>query len=322
MAFTARRFPGGLFPRLVALFSLLFPLYLVQGVLLGVPVNLPEVFLLAIFFYFLFEHDSFRMEAWNLWSVFAFFLLTIAFVSSGPFEIFTSLKSWILFPALYFVIARNVFREKPSMVLLAQKTLIVLAGLLSCVLLQESASLGSFEALSVFVGPGLVLAGLSAFYSESRWHFAGFFAVFLLCFFALFYSGFIFTLCVSLLTMLFYGLLRSKVRGRLVFGGLGVLFLLLLVGFGFYISQTGNMDFQVPEIFLNSLPLQILGGLIALTLLWMSSKALLWIGEKDEVRRHFVAVSFLCFLILLGFYLPFLAVSHLFLLWLFMAILL
>ena len=146
--------------------------------------------------------------------------------------------------------------------------------------------------------------------------------MFLLCFFALLYSGFILALVVSLLTMLFYGLLRMKTRGRFVFGGLGVLFLLALLGSGFFLFQTGNVTFQIPEIFLTSLSIQVLGGLIALVLLWMSGRALLWMGERDEPRRHFVAYAFLCFLILLAFSLPFLAVSHLFLFWLFMAILL
>lgn len=64
MVLFSRRWPGGVYPRLVALFPLLFPFFNVQGVLIGVSVSLPELFLVVAGLSFLFQYESFRLRKW------------------------------------------------------------------------------------------------------------------------------------------------------------------------------------------------------------------------------------------------------------------
>ncbi len=324
MSLFARRFPGGLFPRLVALFPLLFPFYLVQGVLLGVPVTLPEMFLSAMAFYFLFEHDSFRLGEWRLWSVLAFFLMALLIAFAGPFDTFVFLKSGVLFPLVYFIVARNVFREKPSMLLLTQRALLLSVSFLA---LAEgfSSTVGVFgteEALGLLFGPSLVLAAFTGFHSKSR--FDQFLALFsgLLCFSTLLLEGSYWILTVAFFVGALQGVFHLKKKGQKGFTLACLLWMGLLVLSAFFLSEHGSLPFILPEgLLLHPLALSLYGVLTCI-LLWMGSQALPWLVERDSQRRFAVAHALLCFLILIGFALPSLNVGHFYLFWLFMAILL
>lgn len=282
MSFLSRHLPGGLFPRLVALFPLLFPLYVMQGVFFGVPVTLPEVFLLAMAFFFLFEHESFRFEEWKLWPVFCFLGFAILILCFGSFEVFEILKSWTLFPLLFFVMARSVFREKPYMVVLAQGALILSSALLSIRVLWAHFSPDSGflvpQTLSLTVAPGFILAIFMAIHARSKW---------------------------------------SRVFG---IAGAGLSFFALFFYPPFF--QEGLSGLSIPEWFLLTPFLKLLFVSLGISVVWMGVQALAWLRERDLHRRFAVAYAFLCFLVLLCFHLPFLTVNQLFLFWLFMAILL
>jgi len=184
------RLPGGLFSRFVALFPLLFPLYLFRGLFLGVPITFPELTLGFLALYFLFEHEPFRWHEWKkAWPV-ALFLLaagigmavvpshaTLVDGTEFPSQVkaLGILKGWILAPVLYFVMARSVFREKTSLIPVALRAMLVSGVLLSLLALQQvwtghfltpdGRASGPFESanyLALYVGP-LVVYGLFAF---------------------------------------------------------------------------------------------------------------------------------------------------------------
>lgn len=184
---------GGLFPRLVALFPLLFPLYLLRGTFLEIPVTLPELVLCILFVIFLFRHKEWRLREWKLWPVWLFLLAGILGFLVVPSEAFMVdgsefpskikalgiFKGWILAPLLYFIMARSVFREKPSMILWSLRALLVSGILLSAAALQQVISgeyltpdmraSGPFESanyLALYLGPIVVYAGTA--FLESR----------------------------------------------------------------------------------------------------------------------------------------------------------
>lgn len=323
MAYLARRFPGGLFPRLVALFPLFFPLHLIQGVLLGVPVNLPEVFLMAIGLYFLFEHDSFRWGAWKLWSVLLFILAGVFFVFFAPFPLFIALKSWIFFPLLFFIVSRNVFREKASMIFLSERVLMALSGVLALFLLnQGNEALGTVPTLSLFIAPGLVLSGLFSAYADSKTNFGVFFSLLLLCSGALFSVGAFLPMWAAFLVLLLHGVFYLRKGHALAFYASILGFIASLLGSIFFLFQEEVLVFEGPDVLLESLPMQIFGGILGLAVAWMSVKAFLWLSESDGARRGFMAWAYLCFLLTLGLHLSVLTIGHVFLFWLFMAVLL
>lgn len=178
---------GGFFPRLVALFPLIFPLYLFKGVLVGVPVTFPELVLAFMFLYFLFDHEPFRHQEWvPLWPVAVFLLAAAAGVLVVPSEVFMVdgrefpglvkalgiFKGWVLAPLLYFVMARSVFREKPSLIAWTLRALLGGAAVLSVLALvqvvtgefltPDGRASGPYESanyLALYLGP-VVIYGL------------------------------------------------------------------------------------------------------------------------------------------------------------------
>ncbi len=201
------RLAGGIFPRLIAVFPLLFPLYLFRGSFSGIPVTLPEVVLGVLFVWFLLQilgqGRELRLRSglseWKLWPVFLFLVAAVLGVLvvfwggdsavpvmvdgtefPGQIKALGILKGWILAPLLYFVMARGVFREKPSLIPLALRTLLVSGVFLSLLALQQvwngeyltldGRASGPFESanyLSLYLGP-LVLYSILAFKESSK----------------------------------------------------------------------------------------------------------------------------------------------------------
>lgn len=174
-----------LFPRLIALFPLLFPLYFFRGDLFGVPVTFPELTLGFLFLLFLFYHDEFRLSEWKLWAVGAFFVSAVVSLFIVPktslmmdgteflaqIRALGIFKGWILAPMLYFVMARNVFREKPSMIAWALRSMLFSGVVLSAQALWQvitgsfatvdGRASGPFESanyLALYLGPLVVYA--------------------------------------------------------------------------------------------------------------------------------------------------------------------
>ena len=145
-------FKGGIFPRLVALFPLFFPLYLVRGEAFGIPVTLPEVLLFFMLLYFVIREEIWK-DSWLhihkkqflLWPVLVFLLAAVISIFVAPeisyfadgsvFEAkrraLGDFKGFILAPVLYFFMARFYFKEKPSLIPLALRALLLGGAVLS-----------------------------------------------------------------------------------------------------------------------------------------------------------------------------------------------
>ncbi len=189
------RFTAGFYSRLIALFPLLFPLYLFRGTFFGLPVTLPELVLGLLVFVFLFQGFEWRLKDWKLWPVGLFLLAALIGVLVPPDTAFMVdgsafptqtkalgiFKGWIVVPVVYFVMARMVFREKPSMIPLALRALLISGAILSLFALEQvitgdfatpdGRASGPFESanyLSLFLGPIVVYAGMALLESKSR----------------------------------------------------------------------------------------------------------------------------------------------------------
>lgn len=216
------RISGGIFPRLIALFPLLFPLYLVRGTFVGIPITLPELVLGVLALLFLFQKFEFRWKDWKLPPVWLFLFAGIVGFWVVPAEAFMVdgtafptemkalgiLKGWILAPMIYFVMARSVFREKPSMILWALRALLVSGMVLSIMALQQVITgeyltpdlraSGPFESanyLALYLGPLVVYSGMAFLESRNKGDQfllgVGFFLGMLALFFTKSYAGFI-----------------------------------------------------------------------------------------------------------------------------------
>jgi O-antigen ligase len=267
MSFLSLR--GGLFPRFVALFPLLFPLYLFRGILFGVPVTFPELILGFLFLYFLFDHEPFRWSEWRkLWPVGVFLLAGILGLAVVPREAFMVdgtefpsmvkalgiFKGWIVAPLLYFVMARSVFREKPSLIAWSLRALLGSGAVLSLLALQQvmtgefltpdGRASGPFESanyLALYLGPVLVYGIFALFEARGRWERVLLSAATGLCALGL-YSTASYAAFIAVFAALFVGLLlflrREKPRyfyGALAAGAVGGLLLVL--------SQLGSDKF-------------------------------------------------------------------------------
>ncbi len=189
------RFSAGIFPRLVAFFPLLFPLYLFRGTFFGIPITLPELALGLLAFLFLFQGFEWRFKEWKLWPVGLFFIAGVIGVLVPPDTAFMVdgtvfptqtkalgiFKGWIVAPMVFFVIARMVFREKPSMIPLALRALLVSGMALSLLALQQvvtgefttpdGRASGPFESanyLSLYLGPLVVYAGMALLETKTK----------------------------------------------------------------------------------------------------------------------------------------------------------
>ncbi len=263
------RLRGGLFPRFVALFPLLFPLYLFRGVLAGVPVTFPELILGFLFLYFLFDHEPFRWSEWRkLWPVGLFLVAGILGLVVVPREAFMVdgtefpsmvkalgiFKGWIVAPLLYFVMARSVFREKPSLIAWSLRALLGSGAVLSLLALQQvmtgefltpdGRASGPFESanyLALYLGPVLVYGIFALFEARTRWERVLLSAATGLCALGLYFTA-SYAAFIAVFAALFLGLLlflrREKPRyfyGALAVGAVGGLLLVL--------SQLGSDKF-------------------------------------------------------------------------------
>lgn len=315
-----RTLPGGLFPRFVAVFPLFFPLTLVHGVLLGFPVTLPEVVLVGLGFYFLFEHESFREREWTLWPVLFFLASSLALSLMNQGAAFDTIKSWIFFPLIYFVMARNVFREKASMILLAQKAWLWISFALSVLVVLRffrGEALAS-DGASLFLAPAVVLGFVQSASSRTRSALALGLSTALVGLFALLLlrdpSAF---LCISF-SFGVYGLLQSRLRHSFWFWPFLSVFIFAL-GLGlFFMGGGSDPFFQGLDGGPNGVALTVL----LLSLVGLLARALPWMQEQDAQRRFAVATALLCFVPLALLNISSVTVSHAFLFWFFMAILL
>ncbi|MEK9166823.1 MAG: O-antigen ligase family protein [Patescibacteria group bacterium] len=185
---------GGIFPRLIAMMPLLFPLYLIRGSAFGVPVTLPEVILGFTFLYFIY-----RERAWEtpriflVWPVIIFVAAAVLstvivpqlsyFVDGSEFHGLMNalgiLKGWILAPVIYFFMARFYFQEKPSLIETSLRALLTSGVLLSTSALYQVwtgdfstpdlRASGPFESanyLALYLGPIFVYGVLSSIKEE------------------------------------------------------------------------------------------------------------------------------------------------------------
>jgi O-antigen ligase len=263
------RFPGGIFPRLVALFPLLFPLYLFRGVLFGIPVTFPELILGFLFLYFLFDHEPFRWSEWKkVWPVAMFFLAGILGLAVVPHQAFMVdgtefpstvkalgiFKGWIVAPMLYFVMARSVLREKPSLILWALNSLLFSGTVLSLLGLQQvytgefltpdGRASGPFESanyLALYLGP-LVVYGVFAFLeTKSRRAQALLGAATILCILGLYFTA-SYAAFIAVFAALFLGfLIFLRRRSPQLF--YGTLAAGILTGILLLFSQLGSEKF-------------------------------------------------------------------------------
>ncbi|MBI4127113.1 O-antigen ligase family protein [Candidatus Peregrinibacteria bacterium] len=190
-------FRGGIFPRLIALFPLLFPLYLFRGNIFGLSVTLPEVALFFAVLYFVFRERIWESSWWRehgrsfiVWPVFIFLAAAIIgvlisprlsyFVDGSEFYGLSKaagiFKGWILAPVAYFYMARYFFKEKPSLIetslrsLLAGGVLLALYALYQVVtgdyITADLRASGPFESanyLALYLGPIFIYALYSSF---------------------------------------------------------------------------------------------------------------------------------------------------------------
>jgi len=188
-------FPGGLFPRLIAIFPLLFPLYLMKGEPFGIPVTLPEVVLGFAFVYFLIREEIFtkkwlhnRFTMGGTYQIRPVILFVVAaaigvYVAPGMSEFLDGtefpakmralgiFKGWVIAPIVYFFMARFYFLEKPSMIPLALRSLLLSGIILSIYAIiqvytgdfitPDMRASGPFESanfLAMYLGPIFIFA--------------------------------------------------------------------------------------------------------------------------------------------------------------------
>ena len=193
---------GGIFPRLLALFPLLFPLYLYRGNMFGLSVTLPEVCLFFAILYFVFRErvweKSWRREHAGglfVWPVLIFLAAALFsalisprlsyFADGGEFYGLSKavgiFKGWILSPIAYFYLVRYFFKEKPSLMETALNALLASGVLLSLYALyqvftgdyltSDFRASGPFESanyLALYLGPILIYSVHSIFGAKNK----------------------------------------------------------------------------------------------------------------------------------------------------------
>ncbi len=268
--------PGGIFPRLVAAFPLLFPLYLFRGSFSGIPVTLPEVVLGVMFAWFLLQllgkGRELRLRSgwqeWKLWAVFLFLAAAVLGVLVVPDSAFMVdgtefptdtkalgiLKGWVFAPVLYFVMARSVFRDKPSLIPFALRAMLVSGAVLSFFALKQvwtgeyltldGRASGPFESanyLSLYLGPLVLYAILALKESEKTGE-----RIFLglaggLCLLGLYftfsYAAWLALFAALALAVLLYVRRKGKRVFWMTLGGL------VVVGLGVLLSEMGSEKF-------------------------------------------------------------------------------
>ncbi len=190
------------FPRLIAAFPLIFPLYLFRGELFGIPVTLVEIVLGVAFVFFVIREEIWRPNWWAKhgykWKIYALWLFLIAAVLgvlfvpevaymadgnefAGRIRALGILKGWIVAPILYFIMARHYFYVKPSLIKVALRSLLLGGVFLSLMaiyqvwtgdyLTMDERASGPFESanyLALYIGP-IVVYSLVAFARAKDW---------------------------------------------------------------------------------------------------------------------------------------------------------
>ena len=190
-----KRFKGQLVPYAVAVFPLFFPLYFYKMTFLGVPFTLPEIGLGFLALLFIFREGIWKISWWKKyayhWRILSVLLFIIAAIVStfitpelsyfpdgqefaGRMIALGILKGWILAPLVYFFMARHYFREKPSLISLALRSMLAGGVILSIMALQQvwtgdyltpdSRASGPFDSanyLALYLGPLLVYSALA-----------------------------------------------------------------------------------------------------------------------------------------------------------------
>lgn len=251
--------------RILALFPLLFPLYLLRGELLGLPITLTEVALIFVFLFFLTQVDWWKKSWWvrhwhwkTLLPLGLFFLAAVIGVLVAP-ELSTFvdgseflgqrralgiLKGWVFAPMLFFFMARVAFREKKSLIPLALNALLATALVLSGHAMwqvltdnfttMDGRASGPFESanyLALYIGPVLVYTLTRFLHSNGneRWIMGLSAAVIgMALFFTQSYAGWIAVVSAMALVLI----LEKRVKKQWVFalGALGALLLLSQLG--------------------------------------------------------------------------------------------
>lgn len=264
---------GHIFPHLIALFPLLFPLYLFRATAFGLPVTFTEVVLSFAALYFVFREGIWKASWWRkhpqVWKSLPLLLFLIAGVFSvlvsPAFSFFPDgtefparlralgiLKGWILFPMLYFFMAKTYFFEKPSLIQWALRALLMSGVILSLYALYQvltgdfitpdARASGPFESanfLSLYLAPLLLYAGFAIKNSETTED--RFFLAIAggLCMAALFFT-FSYAAWLGVLGATALGLYlqyQKRISKWLLLGSVAVLLLLGL-------SQVGSEKFQ------------------------------------------------------------------------------
>jgi putative inorganic carbon (hco3(-)) transporter len=265
-----------IFPRLVAAFPLLFPLYLFRGEILGIPVTLVEVLLGVMFLGFVFYEEVWRLSWWAKhgykWKIYALWLFVLAAVMGlivapevsymmdgnefpAQMKALGIFKGWIVAPMLYFFMARYYFHEKPALIPLALRAMLLGGVFMSLMAIQQvwtgdfitpdGRASGPFESanyLSLYLGP-VVVYGLVAFAREKNFSWRIFLGISAgICLVAL-YATLSYAAWIGVLAALFVALfvhvkkLPKKVK-------LGLLASVILLGALALVSQLGGDKFE------------------------------------------------------------------------------
>ena len=284
---------------------------------MGVPVTLPELVLGAVAVLFLFQGYEWRLRDWKLWPVWLFLLAAILGVLVVPGEGFMVdgtafptlekalgiLKGWVLAPLLYFVLARTVFRDKPSMITWALRALLLSGILLSLSALKQVVTgdfltpdlraSGPFESanyLALYLGPLVVFAGMAALRTRSKYDRVFLAAAFVLCGAALFftksYAAWIAVLVGFSLGLLLWMRRRSTKAFWITFS------VLVVLGLGLVGSQLGTDKFQQFIDFSNRSSSSVRIQIYQIALELIKTHPLLGIGlGQFEQQYQAVAVS-------------------------------
>ncbi len=190
-----QRLKGQIFPYLIAIFPLLFPLYLFRATAFGLPVTFTEVILAFAALYFFFREEVWRSTWWSkhihVWKSLPLLLFLIAgflgVLVSPDISFFPDgtefpaklralgiLKGWIILPMVYFFMAKTYFHDKPSLIGVAQRALLLSGAILSVMALiqvitgdfitVDGRASGPFESanfLSLYLGPIVIFAGFA-----------------------------------------------------------------------------------------------------------------------------------------------------------------
>lgn len=269
-------FRGGIFPRLIALFPLIFPLYLLKGEVFGLPVTFPEVVLFFAVLYFAIREELWKIGWWRKnkslilnWPVILFLcagILSVMIVPhigtfldgreiSSQVKAFGILKGWIFAPILYFYILKYYVYQKPSLIDLTLKSLLLGGVFLSLFALyqvwvgdyitMDMRASGPFESgnyLALYLGPLVVYSFFSLFRTKHNVERLLMLLGFVLCMAALFYTK-SFAAWISVFVIFFVGLglfvsLKKFYTKAIVVG------VLLLGVVMFFISQIGTEKFD------------------------------------------------------------------------------